>query len=159
MRKGTMTPSRRRPRAFAGMVLLALGTCGLAACGDDDPENTAESVQETASSLAEDAQSTIEEAGTDAAEAAARNIATEQGEEQFKESGYELDGKLSCDASAASGAKAVNITCSGKTKDGAAAALEGATNEVPGASVTELEGNFVGTVGGQQVFQTSKLGG
>ena len=32
-------------------------------------------------------------------------------------------------------------------------------NEIPGASVVSLEGDFVGTVDGQEVFTTEDLGG
>jgi hypothetical protein len=138
----------------AGLAVLTLFSGAFAACGDDDGND----VRSTASSVADDVKSGASEVGRDAAETAARNIATEQGEEQFKKAGNELDGKLSCEASAEGGAEAVSITCSGQTKAGKQAALSGTTNEVPGASVTELEGNFVGTVDGQQVFQTTKLG-
>jgi hypothetical protein len=154
MSKTRTTPSRRRARAFAGVALLTLASAGLAACGDDG-----DSAEQTVDSIAEDVRSGTEEAGRDAAEAAARNVATEQGEEQFRSSGHELNGKLACEASAAGGANAVTISCSGTTKTGGTAALEGTTDEVPGVSVTELDGNFVGTVDGQQVFQTAKLGG
>lgn len=103
--------------------------------------------------------SAAEEAGTDAAEAAARNIATQQGEEQFKDAGHELDGPLTCEATATEDASAVDIDCTGTTKDGGAATLTGTTSEMPGASVTMLEGQFSGAVDGTEVFSTQELGG
>ena len=51
------------------------------------------------------------------------------------------------------------VNCTGTTKDGKAVKLSGTTSELPGASVTELEGSFTGTVDGQQVFTTQELGG
>ena len=51
------------------------------------------------------------------------------------------------------------IDCTGTTADGGAAALTGTTTEVPGASVTSLEGDFAGTVDGAEVFTTQTLGG
>ena len=154
MSRAKLGRARPKARAIAGVAALTLFTGVFAACGDDGGD-----ARSTASSVAEDVKSGATEVGRDAAEAAARNIATEQGEEQFKNSGNELDGKLSCEASAAGGANAVAITCSGMTKTGKSAQLSGTTDEVPGASVTELDGNFVGMVDGQQVFETPKLGG
>ena len=43
--------------------------------------------------------------------------------------------------------------------DGAVAEMTGTTSELPGASITELDGDFVGTVDGAEVFRTERLGG
>jgi len=94
-----------------------------------------------------------------AAEALARNIATQQGEEQFKNAGHELDGPLTCDAAVKEDVSKIDINCTGTTKDGGAAALTGSTNEIPGASVVSLDGDFTGTVDGTSVFTTQSLGG
>jgi hypothetical protein len=94
-----------------------------------------------------------------AAEALVRNIATQQGEEQFTNAGYALDGPLTCTATVTDGADSIEIACTGTTQDGGAASLAGATDELPGASVVSLSGSFVGTVDGQEVFTTSQLGG
>ena len=94
-----------------------------------------------------------------AAEAAVRNIATQQGEEQFKNAGKELDGPLNCTAKIEDGAAKVDVDCTGTVKAGGAAKLTGTTSELPGASVVELKGSFVGTVDGNQVFTTESLGG
>ena len=37
--------------------------------------------------------------------------------------------------------------------------MTGTTDELPGASVTELEGAFTGTVDGTEAFSTDTLGG
>jgi hypothetical protein len=102
-----------------------------------------------------------DEAGDDAAELAARNIATQQGEEQFSAAGQPLDDSgLTCEATVGGeGVDGVSIDCAGTTAAGGAATLTGATTEVPGASVTSLEGDFVGTVDGAEVFTTQTLGG
>ena len=57
------------------------------------------------------------------------------------------------------GVKKVAITCAGRTKSGGVAALTGTTDEIPGASVVSLTGQFAGTVDGKQVFATQRLGG
>ena len=94
-----------------------------------------------------------------AAEVLARNVATRQGEEQFKGAGQELSGPLSCEAKVHDGVAKVDITCAGTTKAGGAASLTGITDEIPGASAVALTGSFVGTVDGKQVFTTQRLGG
>ena len=94
-----------------------------------------------------------------AAETAARNIATQQGEEQFKNNQQELDGPLTCTAKVQSGVSKVDVNCIGTTKAGGAAMLTGVTDELPGASVTELSGEFSATVDGKEVFTTKRLGG
>ena len=40
-----------------------------------------------------------------------------------------------------------------------AAVLSGVTDELPGASVTQLSGQFLATVDGKEVFTTKRLGG
>jgi hypothetical protein len=101
----------------------------------------------------------LDEATTDAAEALARTIATQQGEEQFKNAGHELATDLTCEATVQDGVSKIDISCTGTTKAGGAAVLTGTTNEIPGASVVTLDGQFTGTVDGQEVFSTQRLGG
>jgi len=98
------------------------------------------------------------EAGDAAAELAARNIAAQQGADEFKKAGAELNGELTCTAKVQSGVSKVEVNCTGTTKTGGTAVLSGTTNEIPGASVTSLDGQFVGTVDGKQVFSTQSLG-
>lgn len=94
-------------------------------------------------------------------ELAVRNFAALQGAEQFNHAGYEIDGDgLSCRATVSKeGRNAVDIECTGTTVDGGEAALSGRTSELPGASITELEGDFTATVDGETVFTTQELGG
>ncbi len=59
----------------------------------------------------------------------------------------------------ADGVDQIDISCTGTTQDGGAAELTGHTNEIPGASVVTLDGEFTGTVDGEEVFTTQRLGG
>jgi hypothetical protein len=105
------------------------------------------------------AKSDVENATNAAAETVARNVATQQGEEQFKNAQHELTGPLKCTAKVQANAAKIDIACSGATKDGKAASLSGTTSELPGASVVSLNGTFVGSVDGAEVFNTQRLGG
>src|SRR4051812_37045067 len=121
-------------RPFRPQLLLvpALGLALLGACGDDDVDNTAKDVG-----------SAVDESSNDAVEVAARNIASAQGEDEFSAHQIEVEGDLTCEANADEGADAVNISCTGTSTDGKDLTIDGATSEIPGASVTELEGKFV----------------
>ena len=140
-------------RLAHGAVLAALLT--IASCSEDT-QDAVESDLETAATEVGEA---VDEAGDDASEALARNIATQQGEEQFKNAGHELDGPLTCEATVQDGVAKIDISCTGTTKDGGAAVLTGTTNEIPGASVVTLDGDFTATVDGTEVFTTQRLGG
>jgi hypothetical protein len=143
--------------ALAGALLLTG-----AACSDDDQDDardTATSLQEEAEDAVSTASSAAEEGTQDAAEAAARNLASEHGEDEFDAAGHDIEGDLSCEADASEGGDAIDITCTGTTDSGGAAELTGTTSELPGASATELEGDFTGTVDGEEVFTTDRLGG
>jgi hypothetical protein len=129
------------------LLMPLLGLALLGGCGDDDDD------------AAEDVREAVDETFDDAVEAAARNIASAQGEDEFSAAGVDVEGDLTCEASADNGADAVNISCTGKSTNGKALTLEGGTNEIPGASVTELEGLFVGKAGGKEVFSVDTLGG
>jgi hypothetical protein len=65
---------------------------------------------------------------------------------------------LTCEATAADGLDSVDVNCTGTTEDGGEAALTGTTDELPGESITEVEGTFTGTVDGAEVFTTDTLG-
>jgi len=139
-------------RSFRAQLLLApvLSLALLGACSDDD---------DGVDDAAEDVGDAVDEASNDAVEAAARNIASVQGEDQFSDVDIDVEGDLTCEATADEGVDAVNITCTGTSTDGQDLALDGTTNEIPGASVTELEGSFVGTADGDEVFSVDTLGG
>jgi hypothetical protein len=136
-------------RSFRAQLLLApaLSLALLGACSDD------------ADSTAEDVGDAVDEASTDAVEATARNIASAQGEDEFSNADIDIEGDLTCEANADEGTDAVDISCTGTSTDGRDLALEGTTDEIPGASVTELEGSFVGTADGDEVFSVDTLGG
>lgn len=167
------------PRKLAMLTVAAVLALTGAACSDDDGNDqdagdTAESVVDEAQEGAEDAASTAssvadgaastassvaEESETDAAEAAARTIAADQGEDEFDDNDVDVEGDLTCEATAqGDDAGAIDITCSGTTEDGREIGLTGTTSELPGASATELVGDFTGTVAGEEVFTTDRLG-
>jgi hypothetical protein len=151
-----------RRKLLAG-VIAAVATFGLVACNDDDDE-TADSIIEDAESAARTAVSeageAVEEAGADAAEAVVRNLAAQQGAQEFADAGSPLDDNgLTCEATASDGLDSVDVNCTGTTDDGGEAALTGTTDELPGESITEVEGTFTGTVDGTEVFTTDTLGG
>src|SRR3954462_7321079 len=132
-------------RIACGVVLAAavLGT----GCSSKTRESIATDLQTAATNVGNAAESVT----NDVAEALGRNIATQQGEEQFKNSGHELDGPLTCQAKVQTDASKMDINCTGTTKSGEPAVLTGTTDELPGASAVSLSGNFTGTVGGTQV--------
>lgn len=128
-----------------------------AACGDDD-DSVADQIEGTVDDVTDDVEDTADDAAQAAAETAARNIAAERGDDHFEAAGYDIDGDLTCEADASGGTDAVEITCTGTTEDGEDAELTGTTSETPGASATALEGDFTGTVAGDEVFTTDRLG-
>lgn len=142
---------------LAGALLL-----GGAACsdddGDDDAGDTVDSIQEEAEDAVSTASSAIDEGATDAAEAVARNLASEHGDDHFDDAGHDIEDDLTCEADASEGNDQIAITCTGTTESGGSAELTGTTSELPGASATELEGEFTGTVDGEEVFTTNRLG-
>lgn len=141
----------------ARSLLVPLGVALLlaAGCSSESRDSISSDVDDAVTAVS----SAIGEVGEDAAEVAARNIATQQGEEQFANAGIELDGPLTCEATAVDGVSGLEVTCSGRTDSGESVELTGMTDEVPGASVVELRGQFVGTVDGSPVFETTTLGG
>ena len=149
-----------RRKLLAGVIAVA--ALGLVACGNDDDE-TADSIIEDVESAARTAVSEVgqaaDEAGADAAEAVVRNLAAQQGAQEFADAGSPLDDNgLTCEATASDGLDAVDVNCTGTTEDGKEAALTGTTDELPGESITEVEGTFTGTVDGSEVFTTDTLG-
>ena len=141
-------------RSLRAQLLLApaVSLLLLAAACSDDGDNSADDV-------AEDVSSAVDEGTNDAAETAARNLASAQGEDEFSAAGVDVEGDLTCEATASDQVDTMQINCTGTGTDGQALALEGTTNEVPGASVTELEGTFAGTADGTEVFNVDTLGG
>lgn len=156
-----VTPGRtavgnRRPRwrRFA-LGAAALSLVVVACDGDDD---TVDQVEDEISDIGGNVADAIEEFGEDSVELAARNLASIHGTDEFADTGYSIDGDLECTADATEDLTAVDISCGGATEDGSVAALTGTTTELPGASLTELEGTFVGLIAGDEVFRTDALG-
>lgn len=144
------------------VAVAALSALGLVSCGDDD-DTTADSIIDDAEAavrtVVSEAGQAVDEASAEAAELAVRNLAAEQGEDQFADSGHPIDDDgLTCEAKASDGLDSVDVNCTGTTEDGKEAKLTGKTNELPGESITEVEGTFTGTVAGSEVFSTDKLG-
>lgn len=154
----------RERRWLAGVTAVAV--IGIAACSDEDRQDLAQTAESVAEQIGDAAQTVVSnvrdaagEAIEDTAELAVRNFAAEQGEEQFAQAGYPLnDEGLACQATVADGADAVDVSCTGTTEEDGLAELTGQTSELPGESITELEGNFSGTVDGAEIFTTDRLG-
>lgn len=140
-----------RRLAAAGAVVLALG---FSACSDD----TIESIEDDVQSAVTDAVDAVEEVSGDAIETATRLFVTEQAEDEFDAVGHPIEGDLTCTADASEDLTSVEIACSGTTVDGGNAELTGTTSEIPGVAITEIEGEFVGTVDGEEVLNTDVLG-
>lgn len=140
---------------FKSVFVIAAAAMTISACSEDTRDSISTDVQSAVTAVGDAAG----EVTDDAAGVLARNIATQQGEEQFTNAGHALDGPLTCTSTIADGADSIEIACTGTTQEGGAAVLTGTTNELPGASVVSLEGQFTGTVDGQEVFTTDNLGG
>jgi hypothetical protein len=147
----TMRHHRRPLVALTATVAL----CGTAACS----EESRDALEADTRSVATDIAGAADELSEDAIELAARNFASTQARQEFTAAGISLDGDLSCRADAANDLTAVEITCTGTTDDGLPVELTGTTAELPGLSFDELNGDFVGTVDGEEVFTTERLGG
>lgn len=138
---------RRRLSPFlAGALALATIT----ACGDD--------VEDDIETVITEVTDAIDDAAREATELAARNFATLQAEQEFEKVGHPITGDLSCDADATDGLASIEITCAGETEAGGAARMRGTTDEFPGASFNELQGEFVGVVDDTEVFRVVTLG-
>lgn len=137
------------------VLATAATSLALLACGDDDGDDDTNAVEDAA----QDVRDAIDDTADDAVEALARTIAAQQGEDEFEANGIDVDDELTCEAEVTDARSAVQVSCTGTSEDGRALAIEGTTSEIPGASVTELEGEFVGTADGEEVFAVDTLGG
>jgi hypothetical protein len=162
------TRSRLLAVPFAAALLF-----GSAACSDDDQDaidetiddvradadETMDDLQEGAEDIRSDVSDAIDEGTQDAVELAARNLAARQGADEFDSNGIDVDGDLDCEATAAGDNTNLEVMCTGTSTEGQDLAIEGTTTEMPGASLTELEGTFTGTADGEEVFSVDTLGG
>lgn len=127
-----------RLRSLIAVPVVALSLVAVSACSEDEREQLLD----------------------DGVELAVRNFAAVQGAEHLSANGVDLDGRLRCTATVSKeGRSAVDVSCTGATVDGGAVELTGRTAELPGASITELKGEFTATVDGETVFTTGELGG
>ncbi|MGI9053516.1 MAG: hypothetical protein ACR2HQ_12860 [Ilumatobacteraceae bacterium] len=155
------------PRRIAVTMIVSVAAFGVVACSDSQQEelgetvdSIAQDVQDAANTIVSNAQEAAGDAVDAAAELAARNLAAEQGGDAFEAAGHPLtEAGLACEATATDDASALNISCAGQTQAGEDVMLTGTTSELPGASLTELVGQFSGTVAGAEVFKTERLGG
>lgn len=146
-------------------ALLAAVTLVAGACADDDVDDVTddvdgalEDIEEGVEDVTGEVADAIEEVGEDTVELAARNLASTHAADEFADAGHPIDGGLTCTADATDDLTAVDIECTGATEDGGVASMTGTTTELPGESVTELEGDFVGFVDTEEIFRTDALG-
>ncbi|WP_147312304.1 hypothetical protein [Thermomonospora umbrina] len=72
--------------------------------------------------------------------------------------GVVLNGELSCEVTS-TGGQSTPVTCTGTTDEGRAVSLKGTiTSAAPIAESDWLRGDFVATVGGEEVFRTPCIG-
>jgi hypothetical protein len=99
----------------------------------------------------DEAEKQLDKAKTQVGEFAIRNAAAIAGTEAFKQNNYELSEQLDCTADV-SADNTVTVACTGTTKDGKAATLDGTADD------DNLDkGSFVGKVDGQEVFSKDSL--
>jgi hypothetical protein len=160
-----MKTPRILPIALAVLAMAA----SVAACSEDEQSGEVNIEATNVEAAGDDAESefeeiqgevgdAIEEAGEDTVELAVRNLATIHAKDEFRDAGHPIAGELQCTADASDALDTVEVACVGQTEAGQPASLSGSTRELPGESLTELEGDFVGFVGGDEVFQTDALG-
>lgn len=142
------------PIRLLGLALLAV-PLAMVACSDDSRD----AIEDDSRTAVSEVDEVLDDAGQEAVEFAARNLATEQGEEQFNDAGHPIDGKLTCTAELLADADSIVIDCTGTTEAGGVATLIGTTSEIPAGSLVSLEGEFVGLVDAAEVFTTTSLGG
>lgn len=146
---------------FCAALLLTMTSCG-----DDTQDSAGETLDNAREDLGDAVDDAIDGAGdvmddaaVAAAELAARNLASAQGADEFSANGIDVDGDLTCEADATDDRSAVEVSCTGTGTEGQELEVEGTTSEMPGASITELEGDFTGTADGDEVFSVQSLGG
>ena len=127
------------------------------ACSAADNENarqTATSIANDVSANAgpafDDAKKKLAESSQDVREATVRNAVSLAAPSEFKRRNIDVPSPMTCNASSPK-AGAFAVDCSGTTKDGKKAAVQGTD---PG----EAPATFVGTVDGAEVFRQNCLG-
>ena len=90
----------------------------------------------------------------DVDEVLVRTAASVQAQNEMLKVGAQLSGPMSCTTSQQD--SGVQVSCTGTTLDGKPAQVTGTATSLPGGST--VQGDFVGTVAGQQVFALKCLG-
>ena len=93
------------------IAILATGLLAASGCSSD----TRDSIKTDVQSAASDVQNAADDALNNAAEVVVRNLATQQGEEQFQNAGHTLEGPLTCEAKVEDGVSKVDVNCTGTT--------------------------------------------
>lgn len=91
---------------------------------------------------------------TQMTETLVRTAASTQGQAELAGVGVEVSGPLSCQTTQGQGE--VEVTCGGTAVDGRPVTVTGTATSMPGG--TAVQGTFVGTAGGAQVFSLDCLG-
>ncbi|TVR22664.1 MAG: hypothetical protein EA389_13240 [Ilumatobacter sp.] len=136
------------------LLIGALALATITACSDEARDAIGDDVETAITEVSV----FIDDAARDAAELAARNFAALQAEQEFEKVGHQVTGDLICEADATDSLTSIEITCEGETEDGSAARMHGTTDEFPGASFNELQGQFIGEIDGTEVFRVATLG-
>jgi hypothetical protein len=141
--------STRFKSLIAGCGALAMAIGGTACTGDDDAD---------LETIVTDAAADAEDLAVEALEVAASNAAVQLAPRHFADAGHPISGDLSCSANAAGTLESVDIDCTGTTEAGDQARLTGTMDQLPDEVILAIDGQFTGTVDGQQVFETNRLG-
>lgn len=83
-----------------------------------------------------------------------RTAASTQGQAELADAGVEVSGPLSCRTTPSQ--DEIEVTCEGTALDGRPVTVTGTATSMPGG--TSVQGSFVGTAGGTQVFTLDCLG-
>lgn len=125
---GCHTAPVMRLRFFVCLSLAAVAVAGCGSSGEQQVEKMTETLVRTAAST--------------------------QGQAELADAGVEVSGPLSCQTTPRGDEFAVS--CTGTALDGRAVTVTGTATSLPGGS--SVEGTFVGTAAGTQVFATECLG-
>ena len=90
----------------------------------------------------------------DVDEVLVRTASVVQGQNELAKVGAQLTGMLSCSTSQVDAG--VTVACTGTTVDGKSVEVSGTATSLPGGNA--VQGDFVGSVDGKQVFTSDCLG-
>ncbi len=125
---GCHTAPMMRLRFFACLSLAAVAVAGCGSSGERQVEQMTETLVRTAAST--------------------------QGQAELADAGVEVSGPLSCQTTPKG--NEFDVSCTGTALDGRAVTVTGTATSLPGGS--SVQGTFVGTAAGSQVFTTDCMG-